>query len=441
MDMKRRSFLTGSAWLTVSGIVPVASGMLPSEQAAHDKYKATVVPPPGKLLDSEPLLQVPAPDSVGVSFAVNALAVGYAQVADNPEMKNAKQFVCEGMPLAEIHDRVLRVRMDGLRPATKYWYRIGAAAVTYPIGYWMKPSPIEWGGIHSFTTPGEAAASHFMVMNDTHAQWKPFAMVTEKMRELRAPVTIWNGDATNTSRTLEDNVKIFLKPGSGTGYGADTAILFNNGNHDFRGQANIYLDQVMMTRLPSERSPRDWALKRNFAIRQGDIALIGLDTGEDKPDFHPAAGGATRFEPYRAAQVPWLEDQFKRPEIAQAPFVVAFVHIPIFDPDPNANPGILLEDYAAWQKQAAELWGPVLTRNGVQLVIAAHQHRYRFDPALPGRSWAQIVGGGPSVNAADAKHFPTVIEGKVTDGKLRIIVHDVLKKQIAGEFSFDPRKA
>ena len=75
MDMKRRSFLTGGALLTVSGIVPVASGMLASEQAAHDKYKATQVPPPDKLLDSEPLLQVPAPDSVGVSFAVNAPSV------------------------------------------------------------------------------------------------------------------------------------------------------------------------------------------------------------------------------------------------------------------------------------------------------------------------------------------------------------------------------
>lgn len=441
--MKRRSFLTGGALLTVSGIVPVASGMLASEQAAHDKYKATQVPPPDKLLDSEPLLQVPAPDSVGVSFAVNALSVGYAQVADNPEMKNARQYVCEGMPLAEIHDRVLRVRMDGLKPATKYWYRIGAAAVTYPIGYWMKPSPIEWSAVHSFTTPGEAAASHFMVINDTHAQWKPFAMATEKMRELQAPVAVWNGDASNTSRTLEDIVKIFLKPGSGTGYGADTAILFNNGNHDFRGQANIHLDQVMMTRLPSERSPRDWALHRNFAIRQGDIALIGLDTGEDKPDFHPAAGGATRFEPYRAAQVPWLEDQFKRPEIAQAPFVVAFVHIPLFDPNPNANPGTLLEDYAAWQKQAAELWGPILAKNRVQLVIAAHQHRYRFDPATATRPWAQLVGGGPELgfqgNTPDDGKFPTVIEGKVVDGKLRITVHDVFKKRVAGEFSFPSR--
>ena len=34
-----------------------------------------------------------------------------------------------------------------------------------------------------------------------------------------------------------------------------------------------------MYRQPEERNPRDWDLGRNFAVRLGDIALIGLDTG------------------------------------------------------------------------------------------------------------------------------------------------------------------
>jgi hypothetical protein len=85
----------------------------------------------------------------------------------------------------------------------------------------------------------------------------------------------------------------------------------------------------MMTRLPSERAMRDFALDRNFAFRMGEIALIGLDTGEDKPDHHPANGGFSHFTKFRIAQTAWLKDQFKRPEIANAPYVVAFVHIPL----------------------------------------------------------------------------------------------------------------
>ena len=36
----------------------------------------------------------------------------------------------------------------------------------------------------------------------------------------------------------------------------------------------------------------------------------------------------------------------------------------------------------------------------------------------------------------DASRFPTVIEGKVEDGKLRLLVHDVLNKRIVLDRSF-----
>ena len=171
--------------------------------------------------------------------------------------------------------------------------------------------------------------------------------------------------------------------------------------------------------------------------------MIGLDTAEDKPDAHPANGGFTCFERYRSAQTKWLIDQFKRPEIASAPFIVAFVHIPIYDSDPNANPGTILEDYAQWQKQAADEWGPILTANGVQLVIAGHRHRFRYDPAGAGRSWAQIVGGGPVLTDGfgnpESSRFPTVIEGRAADGKLNVKVHNVVSGGLAGEYSYEPR--
>jgi hypothetical protein len=196
---------------------------------------------------------------------------------------------------------------------------------------------------------------------------------------------------------------------------------------------------MVMPRLASERSVRDWQLKYNFAYRQGDVALIGLDTGEDKPDRHPANGGFTMFEQYRTAQTAWLADQFKRPEIASAPFVVAFVHIPLFDSRPHANPGTILEDYADWQKQAADEWGPILNDNGVQLVIAGHKHCFRYDPPSAGRKWAQILGGGPNLDKSKPERFPTVIEGKVTGGKLVVKVHNVATGSLAGQFEFDKR--
>ncbi|MBE6396204.1 MAG: hypothetical protein E7046_04300 [Lentisphaerae bacterium] len=439
MEMARRNFLAGGALLAAGAVVKNASAMMPLEQQAWDAYNAAPTVRKTGIIDSEPLLQSPAPDSMGVGFAVNCMSVGFVEVADNPELRGAKRFYSEGMPVARLDDRVALVRMTGLKPASRYWYRVGAAALTHPIGYWTKQTLPEWGKVHSFTTPGEEAASHFGVINDTHEKWEPFKLVTDKLAELKVPVAIWNGDIpTSLYRRREDIVRVMYKPLSAEGFGASMPVIVNRGNHDFRGEAAAQYESVVMPRLASERGAHYWQLGFNYAYRQGDIALIGLDTGEDKPDIHPANGGFTCFEAYRSVQTKWLADQFKRPEIASAPFVVAFVHIPLFDSDPNANPGTILEDWASWQKQAADEWGPILNDNGVQLVVAGHKHRFRYDPPSAGRGWAQVVGGGPHLDQGPDR-FPTVIEGKVENGKLVVRVHNLKDKRIAGEFSYERR--
>jgi hypothetical protein len=441
----RRKFI-GSAALLAAGIVTKDShAMMPSEQAAWNAYKAAPDVKREGMLDSEPLLHSPAPDSMGIGIAVTGTVLGMAEVADNPEMKNARRYYPEGMPLPRLDDRVVLVRADGLKSGTKYWYRVGAAGLTHPVGYWTKQTIPEWSKVYSFTTPGDNAPSHFAVINDTHVKWEPFKKVTDKLAEIAPQVTIWNGDLPHSlTDRREDWVKIFYKPGSGEGFAASMPIQVNRGNHDFRGLASGKLGEIVLERSALERSVRDRELGWNYAYRQGDIALIGLDTAEDKPDAHPANGGFTCFERYRSAQTKWLADQFKRPEIASAPYIVAFVHIPIYDPDPNANPGTILEDYAMWQKQAADEWGPILTANCVQLVIAGHRHRFRHDPAGAGRSWEQIVGGGPILTGSDGKperkRFPTVIEGRVVDGRLKVKVHDIVSGSLAGEYSYAPRK-
>ena len=435
MNLERRSFLKGTALLAAAGVLRPGQAMLKSEQAAYDKYNAMVVPRPEGLLDGEPVLQVPAPDSMGVAFAVTALANGFVEVAENPQMTNATRFMTEGQPLAEIDDRVLLVRLTGLKPGTKYWYRAGAAKLEHPVGYWTKPSEIVWSAVHTFTTAGENAPSHFGMMCDTHAQFEQMARITQKYRDLDVPVVVWNGDIpASLTNKREDFVRHYLVPPHNNGYAADTAIVLNRGNHDFRGTAANRLGEVMMPRLPTERSMRDIALDRNFAFRMGEIALIGLDTGEDKPDHHPANGGFSRFTPYRVAQAAWLKDQFKRPEIADAPYIVAFTHIPLVAPWPGANPGTTLEDYAVWQAECAELWGPTLTANRVQLLLAGHIHRYSCQAATATRPWTQIIGGGRG-----ERTFQTLVEGKVEGGELVVRVHNTDAGTVVAEHRFKPR--
>ena len=104
-----------------------------------------------------------------------------------------------------------------------------------------------------------------------------------------------------------------------------------------------------------------------------------------------------------------------------------------------------------WQRTCANLWGLLLEKAGCQLVVTAHQHKYRYDGPVAGRSWAHIVGGGPElgvssrvvdgkrVQVEDESRFPTVIEGFVEGGRLRVRVHNVLRNSISGEFAYAPR--
>ncbi len=206
----------------------------------------------------------------------------------------------------------------------------------------------------------------------------------------------------------------------------------------------------MMFREASERKGEYAELGRNFVQRLGDIALIGLDTGEDKLDTNKHFAGLFKMQPYREKQTRWLAEAIESDAVKSAKFKVAFCHIPLFDSNPRANPGDIApddedftrfkHDFAIWQRTCANLWSPIFEKAGVQLVITAHQHEFRFDAPAAGRSWAQIVGGGPELGktreGVAPTRFPTVIEGKVENGRLKVSVHDVYNRRVVFERTF-----
>lgn len=452
--MKRRTFIKDAALLVAAagagGTLKAADRIEGSvlRQAQQPDTSAPETTEGDKLIASAPMLQNYAEDSMGVAFAVSALANGYVIVGEKPDLSDARKVKCGGYRVTEISDKVSQVRLTGLKPSTKYYYRIGADRIHYGGGYDMKVLGNEEDPkIYSFTTAGKGSAAHFCVINDTHVDWEPLSMVMDKVAAVSPSCVIWNGDASNTQETIESQIKIFLDPEmERKDYASCTPYLFCPGNHDSRGMANRHLEKVWMFRQPEERLSRDWDLGRNFAVRMGDVALIGLDTAEDKMDTNPRFAGLFNSAEYRKAQAEWLKEVLGRKEIAKAPYLVAFCHIPLYDPDPTRNPGDIAPadsdpryttDFAMWQRTCANLWGPLLEKAHCQLVITAHQHLYRHDPPEAGRSWTQIVGGGHSLKG---KGYPTVIEGKVEGKKLKVTVHNILTGQVQDRFEFKPRK-
>ena len=457
-DMKRREFLRSTA------LIAAATGMNGVAQAApalraEEKKEDAAAEEQKPLLASAPMLQNYAETSMGVAFAVSALANGYVLLSEKPDMSDARKVKGGGFRTTDISDRVILVRLTGLKPATTYYYRIGADRIEYKGGYSMKVLGNEEDPrTYHFTTAGAGAEAHFCVINDTHVQWTPFGAAIEKVAQLAPSCVIWNGDASNTEETIEAQMRIYLQPGiDRKDYAACLPYLFCPGNHDERGMANRHLERVWMYRQQDERLGRDWDLGRNFAVRMGDIAMIGLDTGEDKLDSDKRFAGLFNNEAYRVAQAEWLRDALLQPEIARAPFLVAFCHIPLYDSRPKLNPGdVSVEeakgkysaDYAGWQRTCAQLWTPLLAQAGCQVIITAHQHCYRYDAPDETRPWAHIVGGGPNmgfVGEGEKRRetpnlFPTVIEGCVKDGRLQVTVHNCVTGLVQDSFSYAPRK-
>lgn len=445
--MNRRDFLRNSAVLAAAQSVALpalAGNAQPEEKKEGEK-------PSAKLIDSEPMLQNYAEDSMGVAFSVTDKANGYVIYGEKADLSDGQKVYCGGYRVTDMNPDVMLVRLTGLKPATTYYYKIGADRIHYGGGYDMKIiGNEEPQRVYSFRTAGAGAKSHFCVINDTHMKWPAFEKLTTKLSELKPSCVIWNGDACNTEETIATQKLIFLKPKvTHQDYAAETPYLFTPGNHDSRGLANRHIERVWMFRQPEERSSRDWDLGRNFAVRMGDIALIGLDTAEDKMDTNPLFANLFTSEIYRKAQVAWLKDALQRKEIASAPYLVAFCHIPLFDDNPKANPGDVAPadkdprytlDFAEWQRTCARLWTPLLEEAGCQLIVCAHQHRYRFDAPTKERPWAQMVGGGPEGKNPNSDSFATVIEGEVKDGLLTVRVHNVVKGEIADTQTFKPRK-
>lgn len=454
MDFSRRGFIIGGAAAAAAGCTTAGNKVdpdVPKEAKAPgpeipakplDPYKGTQGVP---LRVGTPCLQSAASTSMGISWAISGLAKGVVEYADNPQLRNSTTVKSGGFGLAPIDVAALQVRLTGLKPSTKYYYRTVTTPFTdYSNIYDARLGEPIASKVYSFTTLGKENHGHFAMISDTHGKWKSYEMHASHLKANPPGLLLWNGDATNTTQDKATAVEIFLDPPIPSAeFAAEVPMSFVSGNHDYRGSWISKINEVLLPRLQSERTSDFWDLKWNFAERLGDMAIIGMDTGEDKPDAHPKWFGLANFEPYRKAQAKWLEQAFARPEIASAKFKVLFCHIPLYaapDHPDYSHDGVKVDphDWAYWSRECYNLWNPIMEKAGVQLVVAGHKHRYRHDLPSPGRRWHQVVGGGHELGYShgkpDAGRFPTVIEGAVKNGRLVVTAHDVYKRRIVETF-------
>ena len=132
--MNRRDFLRNSAVLAAAQSVALpalAGNAQPDEKKEGEK-------PSAMLIDSEPMLQNYAEDSMGVAFSVTDKANGYVIYGEKADLSDGQKVYCGGYRVTDMNPDVMLVRLTGLKPATTYYYKIGADRIHYGGGYDMK---------------------------------------------------------------------------------------------------------------------------------------------------------------------------------------------------------------------------------------------------------------------------------------------------------------
>lgn len=156
--MDRRDFIKDTALAAAAlAIAPYAEASAATFANGLTKAKS------GKLIDSAPMLQNFAETSIGITFSVTDMANGFVEYGERPDLSDAKLVKCGGFRTTGMDKDIIQIRLTGLKPSTKYYYRIGADRINYGGGYNMKiVDHVTESEIHSFTTAGKKTSSHFL---------------------------------------------------------------------------------------------------------------------------------------------------------------------------------------------------------------------------------------------------------------------------------------
>lgn len=386
--ISRRSFLTNSTLLA-------GGGALATTCALAQDTTATDTPEFRQLC--APVLTNPAPDAITILWATSGPATGWVEYGETPEL--GQRAIHSENGLLPFDERCFKVRLHGLKPGTRYHYRVKSVRVDFKNAYKIVREEEVSSEVLSFVTPNPAAdTARFTVWNDTHENAETISALQKAHESHLGDFLLWNGDQTNDIYSEEKMVGQFFSP-AGLSFANRVPFYYVRGNHDVRGPAARHLDRF--TDVPEGRY--------FYSFRQGPLAALVLDTGEDKPDTHPVYGGLNDFAAFRSAQAEWLAREIERPEFRNAPFRILFCHIPLWWKD-EARPGNFCMD-------GRQKWHDLLVKASIQLVISGHTHETAWLPADASRPYGQIIGGGPKPAAA------TYMRGEVTRDHFKLTLH------------------
>lgn len=361
--INRRKFVSSLGLLGVAGACPAKAFNLNSLTVADEKT----------ILKAGPYLQSPDTDKITIRWLTNVPCYSWVEYGEHKDKLDKKaQRVNYG--LVQAYNTVNVITIDGLQPGQPYFYRICSIKVADFQPYHVTYGDSYISEVFAFETVNHHAEQvSFLIFNDIHDRPESFPLLMQYQGADKKDFVFLNGDMFNFQTDEDQLVSHLLQPFAGLF--ATVPFFFSRGNHETRGKFARHLPEYFNSEEP----------KFYFTFQYGPMYAIVLDSGEDKPDDAKEYYGIVDFDDYRLQQAEWLKKEVEKPAFKKAKYKIVFSHIPLY--------------YSGdWHGtlHCRQVWGPILNKAKIDLLISGHTHVYGIHPAVAGEhNYPIVIGGGP----------------------------------------------
>lgn len=357
-------------------------------------------------LTCQPYLQNLTDSTATVVFATNRPSVAWVEIAPDDQSHfyaKERQKFFDSQFGHKSTGTIHRVTVEGLRPDTKYRYRIYAREVfdngERKVRYGDVVASVVYGREpYEFRTIGSNEEKiHFAVLNDIHEDTEKYVDLFHQVDSTTLDFMVLNGDMTNNMDRMAQLYDGYLNKTSEL-YARSIPFYMVRGNHETRGRLqNNFIEQ-----FPNNNG------QPYYTFSRGPVFFVVLDGGEDKPDSDIEYCDLADFDNYRTAEANWLRQVVSSPEYRNATYRVVLLHIPPVGKREWHGLGEIRRKFL-----------PILNEANVDVMLCGHMHVPGFHAiGEEGLKFPVIVNSSSEIMdvTADGKAIDIKIKGR--DGKV-----------------------
>lgn len=307
---------------------------------------------------------------------------------------SSKEYFHTQYGLKDAYDTFHSIRIEELEPATSYQYRIRSKEIRS-----FEPYKVTFGDSitsqwYTFkTVDPKAKGASIFVASDIHNNAEMLEQLLRLCDYKTCDAFFYAGDIMNYmanektpfSAFIDTSVKLFA---------TSTPFELVRGNHETRGKlARVY---------PHFFPKKDGKVYGSYLL--GDIMVVMIDCGEDKPDDYWVYAGLTDFDNYRTEQARWLKELVKTTEFKKAKYRIVISHFPMIK-------GVYdFKELSHGMDDLSDKCLPILNKAKIDLMVSGHTHKFAFhEKNEGGNNFPIMVGSNQSAARLD-----------ISDGKIRI---------------------